>query len=114
MEQPGVLGNALVLTGTAAPLPSVGAVVLVVLAGWWAIMALAARPPRRLRAVVLATFATGIALSLLPLLPLPGLAGAAEAANRLALFGGTLAGLAILATAIIFVWTVTAALIDRL
>lgn len=114
MEHPGFLPNALVFTGTASPLLAVGAVVLVVLAGWWAIIALAERAPRRLCAVVLATFGTGIALSLLPLLPLPGPVGAPQAANRLALFGGTLAGLAILATAIILVWTATAALIDRL
>jgi len=78
------------------------------------IVRVATRPPLRLCTVVLFTLGTGIALSLLSRLALPDPRGWTVAATQLASLGGALIGLAILATAIIFVWTLLAALIDRL
>ena len=95
-------------------LVSLAAVTVAVLAAWWIVLGLARNRPRRLFVVTITAFCVGSALALLPLVPFGAATGLAIMANRLATFGATIAGLALIVTAVVLVWTLFAAIIDRL
>lgn len=92
-------------------LVSLAATTVGLLAAWWVILRLSRRKPRRLFAAALAGFFTG---NLLALAPLARWGAETALAAQVSLYGAAIAGLAILATGVILVWTLFAALIDRL
>jgi len=90
---------------------SLAATTVGLLAAWWVILWLSRRKPRRLFAAAMAGFFTG---NLLAPAPLARWGAETALAAQVALYGAAIAGLAILATGVILVWTLLAALIDRL
>ena len=91
-------------------------ILTIALAGWWIILRLSApTPPRRLFWATLSTLILGLLLASAPTLMLvTGIVWPSVVAIfQMAGFGGFLVGTALLVTAVLAVWRVIAALVDR-
>ncbi|MEO1239258.1 MAG: hypothetical protein AAFW64_06280 [Pseudomonadota bacterium] len=112
--QNGALQDTDVAPEITTALMSVLGITVCILAAWWVILRLARRQPRRLFAATITAWGVGSLLSWGPRAFDLATPETVAAFNRIALFGASITGLAILATGVIFVWTIFATLIDRL
>lgn len=95
-------------------LVSAGSVAVGLLAAWWVILRIAARQPRRLFALAMSAYVAGCVLLLLPFERWLAQTDHLPTAIYISTLGGFASGFGVLLTSVVLVWTVLAAVIDRL